>query len=102
MPEKSGEKHEGLDVMRGDVRIPFSVQHNEGSVEKPAWCDFLQIIHHGFTNPAALTYNTARGAVNQKQPVLGARRSSAEERKLSMEIKVLDVSFSEQGRVVHI
>ena len=30
---KSIEKHESIDIMRGDVRIPFSVQHNVGSVE---------------------------------------------------------------------
>ena len=27
------EKHESVDLTRGDVRIPFSVQHNVGSVE---------------------------------------------------------------------
>jgi len=75
--------------MRGDVRTPFSVQHNVGSVEKPGRCDFFQSIHHGVTNPAGLTYNTVHSTVNQNQPVLGAPRSSAVERKLLMEIKVL-------------
>ena len=57
----------------------------------------FQSIHHGVTNPAGLTY-VVHSTVNQNQPVLGARRSSGMERKLLMEIKVLDCPEASPAR----
>lgn len=74
--------------MQGDVRIPFSVQHNVGSVENLDGVTFFRVsITASQTLQVSLTVHST---VNQNQPGLGARRSSAKERKLLMEIKVLD------------
>lgn len=43
--------------MWGDVRIPFSVQHNVGSVENLDGVIFFQGIHHDVTHPAGLVHS---------------------------------------------
>lgn len=65
--------------MQGDVRIPSSVQHNVGSVEKLDGGTFFGV---SITASQTLQVSlTVHGAVNHNQPVLGARGSSAEEGK---------------------
>lgn len=104
------------DMMRGDGRIPHSVQHNVATVEKLDGVIFFRV---SITASRTLRVTLiVRSSVNQNQPVLGARRSSGMKRKLLMEIKVLDCPKGspfqtvlmwssdrlrdEQGRVVHI
>lgn len=56
--------------MQSDVRIPFSVQHNVGSVENLDGVTFFRVsITASQTLQVSLTVHSA---VNQNQPVLGA------------------------------
>lgn len=81
--------------MRGDVRIPFSVQHNVGSVENLDGVIFFSV---SITTSHILQVScTVLSTVNENQPGRGAGRSSATGRKLLMEIKVLG-SLSGPGK----
>lgn len=108
---------ERTDITRGDVTISFAVRHNVGSVENLNGVIFFRV---SITASQTLQVSLiVYGTVNQNQPARRARRSSAKERKLLMEIEALDWprSFTltnlldvvfldslryEQGRVVHV
>lgn len=63
------EKHEGFDIMRGDVRIPFSVQHNVGSVENLDGVIFFSV---SITTSHILQVScTVLSTVNENQPGRG-------------------------------
>lgn len=64
------EKHESFNIMRGDVKIPFSVRHNVGSVENLDGVIFFRVsITASHTLQVSLTVHST---VNENQPGLGA------------------------------